>query len=228
MELRSLRSHELEELNKLALIDNLDITDPRITNSALYIALQEETTLNANNITDSVTPFALLLIARIASKCPNMHNVSMAYNKLGKFGPLIAKEIAGSLSIRILDFSNNELGEHGPQVAKEFSLSSSLNVIDISHNLFVNYSGVGLIVIQELVRSSFIHSINIKLGTYYVDEVIFLNHTRKIATERNESLPTVGEIMKLIVEADTPLPDTVIVDIIAEYAVSSPIEIIGL
>ena len=53
-----------------------------------------------------------------------------------------------------------------------------------------------------------------------MDEVIFLNHTRKIATERNESLPTVEEIMKLIVEAYTPLPDTVIVDIIAEYAVS--------
>ena len=228
MELRSLSSHELDELNKLALIDNLDITDPRITNGAFYIALQEETTLNANNITDLVTPSVLLLIARIASQCPNMHNVSMAYNKLGKFGPPIAKEIAGSLSISILDFSNNELGEHGPQVAKEFSLSSSLNVIDISHNLFVNYSGVGLIVIQELVRSSFIHSINIKLGTYYVDEVIFLNHARKMVTERNESIPTAGEIMKLIVEADTPLPDTVIVDIIAEYAVSSPMEIIGL
>lgn len=228
MELKSLRRHELDELNKLALIDNLDITDFRITNSAFYIALQGETTLNANNIIGSLTPSALLLIARIASKCPNIHNISMAYNNLGKFGPLIAKEIAGSLSLRILDFSNNELGEYGHQVAKEFSLSSSLNVIDISNNLFVNYSGVGSIVIRELARSPFIHTINIKLGTYYVDEVIFLHHTRKMITARNASLPTVGEFMKLIVEADTPLPDIGIVDIIAEYVVSSPIEVIGL
>ena len=122
----------ITELNTLATSSALNMTDPRVTGSLFYKALQTETELTVKNI--KLSPEAMLLVARIAAISPLLNTVDMSDNDLGEHGPATAAALAISKTILTVDMSDNDLGEHGPATAAALAKLLTIRTVDISNN----------------------------------------------------------------------------------------------
>ncbi|MBY0534170.1 MAG: hypothetical protein K2P31_04310, partial [Rickettsiaceae bacterium] len=124
----------ITELNTLATSSALNMTDPRVTGSLFYKALQTETELTVKNV--KLSPEAMLLVARIAAISPLLNTVDMSDNDLGEHGPATAAALAISKTILTVDMSDNDLGEHGPKTANDLAKSLRIRTVNMSTNSF--------------------------------------------------------------------------------------------
>ena len=137
MILSDLPESAINELKTLAAEQILDITDPRVTGSMFYKAIQTEDVLSVSAL--NLLPETLLLVVKIAATSHTLNTV-MFCAKLGENAPAIAAALATSNSIHTVGMSGNDLGIYGPATAAALVSSNTIHTVDMRANdLAENY-----------------------------------------------------------------------------------------
>jgi len=178
MILSDLPESAINELKTLAAEQILDITDPRVTGSMFYKAIQTEDVLSVSAL--NLLPETLLLVVKIAATSHTLNTV-MFCAKLGENAPAIAAALATSNSIHTVGMSGNDLGIYGPATAANLATSNSIHTVGMSGNDLGIY---GPATAVALVSSNTIHTVDMRANdlaeNYPATKAVFDDHNAQI------------------------------------------------